>query len=116
MLIMALILGCKITVFTEKDPKAIPWASVGATYIVESTGVFTTIEKASVSIYLMIYFIQKYEYLFEYFHRPISKVEPRKSSSQPQVPTHQCTYAVSTWTPTIHQPKLYQTLLVLPTV
>lgn len=39
--------GCKITVFTEKDPKAIPWGSVGANYVVESTGVFTTIEKAS---------------------------------------------------------------------
>jgi glyceraldehyde 3-phosphate dehydrogenase len=39
--------GCKITVFTEKDPKAIPWGSVGAAYVVESTGVFTTIEKAS---------------------------------------------------------------------
>merc|ERR1711915_257226 len=31
----------------EKDPAAIPWASAGATYVVESTGVFTTLEKAS---------------------------------------------------------------------
>ncbi|KAJ8669903.1 hypothetical protein QAD02_001162 [Eretmocerus hayati] len=39
--------GNKIAVFSERDPKAIPWAKAGAEYIVESTGVFTTIEKAS---------------------------------------------------------------------
>jgi len=39
--------GQKITVFQERDPKAIQWAKAGAEYIVESTGVFTTIEKAS---------------------------------------------------------------------
>jgi glyceraldehyde 3-phosphate dehydrogenase len=39
--------GQKISVFSERDPKSIPWGSVGAEYIVESTGVFTTIEKAS---------------------------------------------------------------------
>lgn len=39
--------GQKITVFQERDPKNIPWAKAGAEYIVESTGVFTTIEKAS---------------------------------------------------------------------
>ena len=39
--------GKKITVFTERDPQSIPWASAGAEYIVESTGVFTTIDKAS---------------------------------------------------------------------
>lgn len=33
--------------FSERDPKAIQWASAGAHYVVESTGVFTTIEKAS---------------------------------------------------------------------
>merc|ERR1712095_256138 len=31
----------KITVFNERDPAAINWASAGAEYIVESTGVFT---------------------------------------------------------------------------
>ncbi|KAF8344981.1 glyceraldehyde 3-phosphate dehydrogenase [Amanita rubescens] len=36
-----------ITIFAERDPAAIPWASAGAEYIVESTGVFTTIDKAS---------------------------------------------------------------------
>lgn len=38
--------GIGITIFGEKDPAAIPWGSVGALYIVESTGVFTTTEKA----------------------------------------------------------------------
>ncbi|KAF8654751.1 hypothetical protein AX16_003406 [Volvariella volvacea WC 439] len=39
--------GKSITVFSEKDPAAIPWGTAGADYIVESTGVFTTTEKAS---------------------------------------------------------------------
>ncbi|KAK0189631.1 glyceraldehyde 3-phosphate dehydrogenase [Armillaria mellea] len=39
--------GKPITVFGERDPAAIPWGSVGADYVVESTGVFTTIDKAS---------------------------------------------------------------------
>ncbi|KAJ3849671.1 glyceraldehyde-3-phosphate dehydrogenase [Lentinula novae-zelandiae] len=39
--------GKEISVFGEKDAGAIPWSSVGAEYIVESTGVFTTVEKAS---------------------------------------------------------------------
>ena len=39
--------GKAISVFQEKDPANINWASVGAEYIVESTGVFTTTEKAS---------------------------------------------------------------------
>jgi len=39
--------GNRITVFQERDPKNIAWAKAGAEYIVESTGVFTTIEKAS---------------------------------------------------------------------
>jgi len=39
--------GQKITVFCERDPKDIKWASAGAEYVVESTGVFTTIDKAS---------------------------------------------------------------------
>lgn len=40
--------GNKIQVFSERDPKAIPWGKAGAEYVVESTGVFTTIDKASV--------------------------------------------------------------------
>ncbi|XP_069114003.1 glyceraldehyde-3-phosphate dehydrogenase-like [Argopecten irradians] len=39
--------GKKIAVFGERVPTAIPWGSAGATYVVESTGVFTTTEKAS---------------------------------------------------------------------
>merc|ERR1712086_1064135 len=38
--------GNKITVFNERDPAAINWASAGAEYVVESTGVFTTTDKA----------------------------------------------------------------------
>ena len=39
--------GKKIRFFAEKDPASIPWGQTGASYIVESTGVFTTTEKAS---------------------------------------------------------------------
>jgi len=38
--------GQKITVFNERDPKDIKWAEAGAEYVVESTGVFTTMEGA----------------------------------------------------------------------
>jgi len=34
-------------VFAEKDPKNISWSSAGAEYVVESTGVFTTVAGAS---------------------------------------------------------------------
>ena len=36
-----------ITVFNEKNPAEIEWGSVGVEYVIESTGVFTTTEKAS---------------------------------------------------------------------
>lgn len=39
--------GKAITVFSERDPANIKWGEVGADYIVESTGVFTTTEKAA---------------------------------------------------------------------
>jgi len=39
--------GNAIAIFGERDPAAIDWASAGAKYVVESTGVFTTVEKAS---------------------------------------------------------------------
>ncbi|KAJ3487926.1 hypothetical protein NLI96_g3200 [Meripilus lineatus] len=39
--------GKAISVFAERDPAQIPWSSTGAEYVVESTGVFTTKEKAS---------------------------------------------------------------------
>eukprot|EP00978_Attheya_sp_CCMP212_P030331 scaffold111103_cov60-Attheya_sp.AAC.2 len=39
--------GKPLTVFGEMDPSKIQWGSAGADYVVESTGVFTTREKAS---------------------------------------------------------------------
>ncbi|KAK6329848.1 hypothetical protein TWF718_003280 [Orbilia javanica] len=39
--------GKRIKFYAERDPAAIPWKDTGAEYIVESTGVFTTKEKAS---------------------------------------------------------------------
>uniref|UniRef100_A0AAY4ASC9 Glyceraldehyde-3-phosphate dehydrogenase n=1 Tax=Denticeps clupeoides TaxID=299321 RepID=A0AAY4ASC9_9TELE len=39
--------GKAITVFSERDPANIKWGDAGAEYVVESTGVFTTNEKAS---------------------------------------------------------------------
>lgn len=42
--------GKKIHVFTERDPAQIPWGKSGVTYVVESTGVFTTTEKAKAHI------------------------------------------------------------------
>ena len=39
--------GKPIKVFGERDPSKIDWGSAGADYVVESTGVFTTIDKAS---------------------------------------------------------------------
>jgi len=38
--------GQKIKFYSERDPGNIPWSETGAYYIVESTGVFTTTEKA----------------------------------------------------------------------
>ncbi|KAI9800436.1 MAG: hypothetical protein M1833_003322 [Piccolia ochrophora] len=38
--------GKKVKFYTEKDPANIPWSETGAYFVVESTGVFTTTEKA----------------------------------------------------------------------
>lgn len=38
--------GKSMKVFAEKDPSAIPWGDCNAEYVVESTGVFTTKDKA----------------------------------------------------------------------
>ncbi|XP_053415567.1 glyceraldehyde-3-phosphate dehydrogenase-like [Nycticebus coucang] len=38
--------GNPITIFQERDPAKIKWGEAGADYVVESTGVFTTMEKA----------------------------------------------------------------------
>ena len=36
----------KVKFYTERDPGNIPWKETGADYVVESTGVFTTVDKA----------------------------------------------------------------------
>lgn len=38
--------GVTIQKFDSKDPAQIPWGTAGADYVCESTGVFTTGEKA----------------------------------------------------------------------
>jgi len=40
----------KIKFFAERDPTQIPWSSVGATFVCESTGIFTDQEKASMHL------------------------------------------------------------------
>jgi len=42
--------GEKVQVTGEKDPAAIPWGAGGADFVVESTGVFTTKDKAALHI------------------------------------------------------------------
>ena len=42
--------GDRLKVFAEKDPAAIPWGSVGADIVVESTGFFTDADKARAHI------------------------------------------------------------------
>ncbi len=42
--------GKEVAVFGCMNPEEIPWSSCGAEYVVESTGVFTTTEKASAHI------------------------------------------------------------------
>ena len=39
--------GHEVTVYNIMDPKDVPWRETGAEYILESTGLFTTTEKAS---------------------------------------------------------------------
>ncbi|MDF2645562.1 glyceraldehyde 3-phosphate dehydrogenase [Paenibacillus sp. V4I3] len=42
--------GRSIKVFAERDPGNLPWASVGAEIVIESTGIFTAKEKASLHL------------------------------------------------------------------
>lgn len=42
--------GHAIKIFAEKNPADIPWGTAGAAYVCESTGVFTTAEKAKAHI------------------------------------------------------------------
>lgn len=37
--------GQEVHVYTKKDPTEIPWGEIGVEYVVESTGVFTTVDK-----------------------------------------------------------------------
>jgi len=39
--------GHEIAVFAEKEPSKIPWGPTGADYVIESTGVFTTVDKCN---------------------------------------------------------------------
>ena len=43
--------GKKIRVYSESDASLIPWDDCGAEYIIESTGVYNTVEKASVHLH-----------------------------------------------------------------
>ena len=38
--------GREIPIFAERDPANLPWAKVGAEYVIESTGLFLTKEKS----------------------------------------------------------------------
>ncbi|SDO71478.1 glyceraldehyde 3-phosphate dehydrogenase [Paenibacillus sp. yr247] len=42
--------GRSIKVFAERDPGNLPWASVGAEIVIESTGIFTAKDKASLHL------------------------------------------------------------------
>ncbi len=42
--------GKEVKVFDKMNPTEIPWGAIGADYVVESTGVFTTIDKAKAHI------------------------------------------------------------------
>lgn len=52
--------GHAITVHMERDPTKIPWAADGAEYVVESTGVFTTVDKAKVFSDAMVGWLSKF--------------------------------------------------------
>ncbi len=39
--------GKKFRIFAEKDPEVLPWKDLGVEFVIESTGIFTSREKAS---------------------------------------------------------------------
>ncbi|SHI07224.1 glyceraldehyde-3-phosphate dehydrogenase (NAD+) [Sporobacter termitidis DSM 10068] len=42
--------GKKIPTFSDRDPAKIPWSGAGVEYLIDSTGAFTTLDKASVHL------------------------------------------------------------------
>src|SRR3954467_15035984 len=42
--------GDEFKVFSERDPKALPWGDIGVYVVIESTGIFTDGEKAAAHI------------------------------------------------------------------
>lgn len=83
----------KMTVFQEMDASAIQWAQAGAEYVVESTGINTTIEKASV----------RFSLLFILLSRLTSREAPRRSLSLLRLPMPPCSSSVLTRTNTTLQ-------------
>ena len=47
--------GKDIKVFNEMDPHNIPWGELGVEYVLECSGVFTTLEKAQAHILSLIH-------------------------------------------------------------
>ena len=85
--------GKAISVFAEKEPASIPWGSVGADYIIESTGVFTTVEKCvypSTPERPQIPVLTTHSLLGP---PPTSRAAPRRSSSPRPPPTRPCSSA-----------------------
>lgn len=85
----------------RRDPANIKWGDAGATYVVESTGVFTTIEKASVCSHRHYVSHQNYCALpvsepLLFCARLTLRVVPRESSSLPPVQMPLCLSWAST--------------------
>lgn len=99
--------GKAISVFQEKDPANINWASVGADYIVESTGVFTTIDKCAYILHVAL----RHRYHINP-HLPsiglllTSRVVPRRLSSPHHPQMLPCSLSVSISTLTTPSTKL----------
>jgi glyceraldehyde-3-phosphate dehydrogenase/erythrose-4-phosphate dehydrogenase len=92
--------GHAMHAFGEKDPSSIPWGSVGADYIVESTGVFLTIAKYVKKIFLA------YEgSRIAAGPKPTSKRALKKLLLPRLPPMHRCMFAASIWINMTHLTK-----------